>query len=210
MFTDYKRRWQLSKVKPGDGTPLQPYRFWQLFARSVFGLRLPDGHFYEVDVRHTADSTTRRSPASLYRDGVQIARAGLPVTFPVPGGVIEVAKNQYGVKRIHHVRDDGTAQVLSPHPKSQEGRRARFAERFPRASSAVGIASVAVLVAVLVVSALNGAAALTTIDVVAEHVGRFTSPVPLTGWLKVAVPAAGFVAGLERATALRSHWLLRG
>jgi hypothetical protein len=38
----------------------------------------------------------------------------------------------------------------------------------------------------------------------------FTSPIQLTGWMKFAVPAAGFVAGLERAMTLRYNWLIRG
>jgi hypothetical protein len=213
MFTRYRRRWQLSKVKPGDGSPLQRYRPWQLFARSLFGIDLEDRtgtHLYEVDVRHTADSTTRRSPASLYRDGVQIHRANLPVTFPVPGGVIEVATNQYGLKRMHYLRDDGTEHVLRPDPRSQEGLRARFGDRFPRTSAVLGAVAVVVLLAVLAVGLLHGAETLTRVEIVAQHVGTFTSPIHLTGWMTVALPVAGLVAGLERAMTLRHHWLIRG
>ncbi|MBW0104083.1 hypothetical protein I4I78_16790 [Pseudonocardia sp. KRD-291] len=214
MFTRYKRRWQLSKVRPGDGSTLQRYRIWQLFSRSLFGLRLPDGrggtHLFEVDVRHAADSTTRRSPASLYRDGVQVARANMPVTFPVPDGVIEVATNQYGLKRMHYLRDDGTEHVLRPDPRSQEGMRARFGERFPRVSAVAGVVAVVVLVVALGVSILNGIDALTHSAVIAERVGTFTSPIRLTGWMKFAVPAAAFLAGLERAMTLRHNWLIRG
>jgi hypothetical protein len=214
MLKKYKRRWQLSKVKPGDGSTVQRYRFWQLFSRSLFDLRLPDGaegsHLFEVDVRHMADSTTRRSPASLYRDGVQVAHAGVPVTFPVPDGVIEVATNEYGLKRMHYLRDDGTEHVLRPHPRSQEGLRARFGERFPRTSAVLGAAAVVVLLAVLAVGLLSGLEALTRVEVIADQVGTVTSPIHLTGWMKIALPVVGFVAGLERAVTLRHHWLLRG
>lgn len=209
MFTEYRRRRQLSKVEPGDGSPLQRYRPWQLFSRSLFGIELQE-HRYEVDVRHTADSTTRRSPASLYRDGVQIRRATLPVTFPVPGGVIEVATNQYGLRRMHYLRDDGTDHVLRPDPRSQEGMRARFGDRFPRTSAVLGVVAVVVLLAVLAVGLLRGVEALTRVEIVAQHVGTFTSPIHLTGWMTVALPLAGLVAGLERAMTLRHHWLIRG
>ena len=213
MFSKHKRRWQLSKVKPGDGSSLQRYRFWQLFSRSLFAIELQDRtgtHLFEVDVRHMKDSTSKRRPASLYRDGVQIHGANLPVTFPVPGGVIEVATHQYGLKRMHYVRDDGSEHVLRPHPRSQEGQRARLAERFPRTSAAVGAVAVVVLVAVLAVGLLTGLEALTRSAVIAQHVGTFTSPIHLTGWMKFAMSAAGFVAGLERAMTLRYNWLIRG
>jgi hypothetical protein len=213
MFTKHKRRWQLSKVKPGDGRSLQRYRFWHLFSRSLFALELEDrtgDHLFEVDVHHLRDSTSTKSPASLYRDGIQIHRANLPVTFPVPGGVIEVATNQYGLTRMHYVRDDGTEQVLRPHPGSQEGLRAGFGKRFPRTSTVISATAVVVLLAVLVIGALNGVEALTRTEVVAEHVGTFTSPIHLTGWMKATVPTAGLLAGLERAMTLRYNRLLRG
>lgn len=131
MFRKYKRRWQLSKAKPGDGSTLQAYRWWHLLSRALFAVELDD-HVFDVDVRHGRDSSSSERPAALYRDGVQILAGNLPVTFPVPGGVIEVATSQYGVKRMHHVDDDdGGEHVLRPHPRSLEGRRARFDQRHP-------------------------------------------------------------------------------
>lgn len=213
MFARHKRRWQLSKVKPGDGSSLRRYRRWQLFSRSLFGVELRDrsgSHLYEVDVRHLKDSTSRTSPVSMYRDGVQVYRANLPVTFPVPGGVIEVATSQYGVKRMHHVREDGTEQVMRPHPRSPEGLRARFDQRFRRTSRAIAAVAVVVLLAVLIVGCLSGLEAITQSDAIAQYVGTFTAPIHLTGWMTFAVPAAGFVAGLERALTLRYNRLIRG
>ena len=213
MFTKYRRRLQLAKVKPGDGSTLQEYRFWQLFSRSLFFLRLPhhsgSSHVFEVDVRHMADSTSKKSPVALYRDGVQVYRANLPVTFPVPGGVIEVATSQYGLKRMHYVSDDGSEHTLRPHPRSQEGLRARFGRRFPRTSAFIGAAAVAVLLIGLAVSLSLAVEGLTRIPVVAEHVGTFTSPIRLPQWAKVALPIAGAVAATERALTLRDHWLTR-
>jgi hypothetical protein len=117
MFEKYRRRWQLSKAKPGDGSQLQRFRFWHLLSRSLFALELRDGsgrtQVFEVDVHHLRDSSSAKRPAALYRDGVQVLQANLPVTFPVPGGVIEVAVGQYGVKRMHHVTDDGREQCCA-------------------------------------------------------------------------------------------------
>lgn len=130
--------------------------------------------------------------------------------MPCPAGVIEVATNEYGLTRMHHIRDDGTEHALSPHPRSQEGLRARFGQRFPRTSVVLGAAAVVVLLAVLAVGMLSGLEALTRVEVIAERVGTVTSPIHVTGWMKIALPVAGFVAGLERALTLRHHRLLRG
>ncbi|MEQ3552899.1 hypothetical protein WIS52_20725 [Pseudonocardia nematodicida] len=214
MFATYKRNRRLAKVKAGDGSPIQRYRFWQLFARSVFAIRLPDGaggeHLYEVDVRHGADSTSKRPPAALYRDGVQVARATLPVTFPVPGGLIEVATNQYGLKRMHYLRDDRTEHLLTPLAHSTEGLRARFGERFPFASAVLGVVAVVLLVGVLAVQAMSGLDALTNIEAVAAHTGDFTTPLPLTWQVNFALIGVGLVAGFERAATMRHNRLLGG
>jgi hypothetical protein len=208
-----RRRLQLARVKPGDGSRLPRYRVWQLFSRSLFGLELPDPsggrHVFEVDVRHLADSTTKRRPAALYRDGVQIACANVPVAFPVPGGVIEVATSPYGLKRMHHVRDDGGVRMLRPHPRSAEGLRARFDQRYPRTSAAIGAVAVVVLLVGLAVTLSVAVEGITRIPVVAEHVGVFVSPIHLPGWAKVALPVAGFVAALERTLLLRDQWLAK-
>ncbi|WP_433559314.1 hypothetical protein ACQPWY_14220 [Pseudonocardia xinjiangensis] len=76
----------------------------------LIDLRTPPA---DVDVHHLRDSSSAKRPAALYRDGVQVLQTSLPVTFPVPGGVIEVAIGQYGVKRMHHVTDDGPERLKS-------------------------------------------------------------------------------------------------
>lgn len=211
MLKKYKRRWQLSKVEPGDGSRLQRFRFWHLLSRSLFALELPDGsgrpHRYEVDVRHLRDSSSAKRPAALYRDGVQVLAANLPVTFPVHGGVIEVAVGQYGVKRMHHVTDDGREWVLRPDPRSSEGRRARFGQRFPRTSAVIGAVGLVVLLVGLAATLAEAAEHVTRIEVVAQHVGTFTSPIGLPLWATIALAAAGALAATDRALRLKSTWM---
>lgn len=220
MVKELKRRWQLGRVRPGDGSALTEYRPWQVFSRSLFFLDLAepsgDSHAYAVDVRYLADAKTKKqhhnavgkSPAALYRDGVQLYRANLPTTFPVPGGVIEVATSPFGLKRMHFVSDDGGERTLRPDRRSQEGLRARFEQRFPRTSAVIGAVAIAVLLVVLAGGLLQGLEALTKIPPVAERVGTFTSPVDLPAWANVTMVVAGMLSGVERALRLRHHWLL--
>ncbi|MBK1786664.1 hypothetical protein [Prauserella cavernicola] len=220
MVKKFKRQWQLGKVRSGDGSALAEFRLWQLFARSLFFLELPgpaqDRHLFAVDVRFMADAKSRKqhengegkSPAALYRDGVQVARSNLPATFPVPGGVIEVAASSFGLKRMRFVREDGTEEALRPHPRSQEARRARFEQRHPVASSVVGAIAIAILLVALAGVIMEGIEAITKVPVIAEHVGRFTMPIDLPLWATIALVIAGVVAATERATRLKYHWLL--
>jgi hypothetical protein len=39
VFKDWSRRRKLGKVKPGDGTPLKAYRWWQPLSRTIFYFR---------------------------------------------------------------------------------------------------------------------------------------------------------------------------
>jgi hypothetical protein len=218
MATKLRRTWQLSRVREGDGSALPPYRLWQLFSRSLLhlGPRPEDPHRYSLDVRVTADPKSRKeheagtgkSPAALYRDGVQVHRSNLPATFPVPGGVIEVATSMAGVKRARFLGDDGTEQALEPDPRSQEGRRARLAVRRPAVSAALGAASFVVLLAALALALLQGAETLTAVPPVAERLGAFDSPVDLPAWGNGVVLGAALLAALERASRMRYHWLL--
>ncbi|OZM71242.1 hypothetical protein CFN78_20800 [Amycolatopsis antarctica] len=220
MVKKLKRRWQLGRVRPGDGRPLAEYRLWQLFSRSLFFLDLPapSGHSqtYAVDVRYLADAKTKsqhnnavgRSPAALYRDGVQVHRANLPTTFPVPGGVIEVATSAFGLKRMRYVAEDGSEHALRPHRSSQEGLRARFEQKFPRTSTVIGALALVILLVVFVVAVLKGVETVTRIPVVAEHLGTFVSPIRLPTWANVTMVVAGILSAVERALRLRYHWLI--
>ncbi|MEV4649081.1 hypothetical protein [Saccharopolyspora sp. NPDC049357] len=220
MVNKLKRRWQLAKVRSGDGSPLRDYRLWQLFSRSLFFLELADhdgiSHSYAVDVRYLADAKTRKqhddgegnAPAALYRNGVQVSRSNVPTAFPVPGGVIEVATTGFGLKRMHFVSEAGEERALRPHRRSQEGLRARFGQRFPRASAVIGAAAVVILVVALAVNLLHGAEVLTHSPVIAEKVGTFTSPIHLPTWANATLITAGALAALERATRLRHNRFL--
>lgn len=210
----------MNKVRPGDGSQLQRFRLWQLFSRSLFYIRLADNagqsHVYAVDVRLLTDPKSKadheagkgKPPAALYRDGIQIARSNVPAMFAVPGGVIQVATTGFGVRRMHYMSDDGTEQLLRPDRRSQEGRRARFGEVFPTVSRLLALISVVVLLVSLTLSALQGLEFLTEIPPVAERVGTFRSPVSLPAWANTGIVIAGLMAGYERATRVRHHWLL--
>lgn len=228
MFETFTRRRRRRRVRPGDGSALRPLRPWQILTRTQFSLELEEqvtdegptsarSRVFTVDVHYLADeledqtSTEERSgapPVALYRDGVQVHAANPPVAFPVPGGSIEVATSLYGLTRMHHVPDDGPARTLAPHPWSLEGLRARFGRRFPRLSAAIGVLAVIILLAGLVVLVPQAAEMVTQLDVVAERVGTFTSPIGLPDWANMGLLVGGALAATERALTLRNHWLI--
>lgn len=208
MAGDKRRRRQLKKVEPGDGSALPPYRWWHPLRRSLFLIPLagadgPESR-YAVDV----DFLDWDSRAGLYRDGEQTATAKLPAAFPVPGGVIEVATTTLGLSRMHYVADDGSERQLQPHPRSGEGRRARFDRDFPRASRAIGATAIAVLLVSLALALPQIVEWVTTFAPVAERVGTFESPISLPPWANSTLFFASLAAGIERALNLRSHWLI--
>ncbi|MEJ2871413.1 hypothetical protein WCD74_26885 [Actinomycetospora sp. OC33-EN08] len=137
-----------------------------------------------------------------------MARANLPATFPVPGGVVEVAAGQYGVKRAHLVTDGGAEHLLTPHPGSLEGRRARLAQRFPRASWAVGAVAVVVILVGGLLALGRGLEAVTHSPAIAAQVGTFTMPFHLSPTGLVVVGVLTALAGTERAITFRSRFLI--
>ena len=221
MFDRRRRRRQAARARPGDASPLKDYRFWQLFHRTVFTVDLPgpsgDTDRYAVDVHHLADELDRHGrteepnqspPVSLYRNGIQTHRANPPVRFAVSGGSIEVARSVYGLKRMHYVPENGPAEALTPHPLSLEGWRSRFERRFPALSRAIGALAIVVLLAGLVVTVPFVIELITRIEVVADLVGTFNSPIDLPGWANTGLIVAGVLAAMERALTLRSHWFI--
>lgn len=155
MFKDWRRKRRIGRVRPGNGTPLKPYRWWQPLSRSLFFLRREDAHgdshVYAVDVDYFAWV----SEASIYRDGVQWAKSKLPAVFPVPGGAVEVATSTFGLTRMHfvpHNENAGSEEMLSPHPHSAEGLRARFGRRYPRVSRVIGWVAIVILLIGLAVA----------------------------------------------------------
>lgn len=201
------------RVEPGDGHPLQRFRWWQMFSRSLFHLRLGSEsgapETWSVDVRHGGDSNGEVY-AQLYRDGVSHARSKLPAAFPVPGGTIEVAASGFGLRRCHYVAHDGTERQLVPDPASAEGRRARLERRQPALSRGLGLVSVTVLLVGLVLGVPQLVEELTRIPPVADAIGTFASPFHLPAWANISLVLATLVASTERALRLRYNWLLDG
>jgi hypothetical protein len=200
-------------VKPGDGRPLERFRWWQQLSRSLFYLSVTgaDGRrvVYAVDVRPAGDHDGRVR-ADLYVDGRHHAVSRVPAAFPVEGGRIEVAASAFGLKRCHYVTSDGAETRLVPDPASAAGRRARLERDHPAVSRVVGRVS-----AVLLVLGL-GAVALELVDVigrippVVERSGGFEAPVHLPLWLTTTLGFGAVVASVERGLRLRYHWLLDG
>lgn len=213
MFDAWKRRRAARKIKPGDGHPLQRFRWWQPFSRALFHLTLPNAlgvtETWSVDVRLWGDDNGEVI-AQLYRDGRHHATSKLPAAFEVPGGTIEVVASGYGLKRCHFVADAGAVTQLSPDRASAEGRRARLDHDHPVLSRAIGALSFVVLVVALVLGIPQIVEQVSMIPVVADNLGTFTSPIQLPLWLNIALVVAALVASTERALRLRYHWLLDG
>ncbi|QJW36745.1 hypothetical protein [Cellulosimicrobium protaetiae] len=214
MASRWRRRRAARRLRPGDGHPLQRFRWWQPFSRALLAVTLAgeDGRPQEwsVDVRLWGDSDGEVF-ARLYQDGRHQASSKLPAAFPVPGGTIEVEASGYGLKRCHYVPDDGGPErQLAPDPASAEGRRARLERDHPGASRGLGAVSWTVLVVALVLGVPQIVEQVSQIPPVAEHVGTFTSPFHLPATLNVALVVATLLASTERALRLRYHWLLDG
>jgi hypothetical protein len=205
-----ERQWDRAarRVKPGNGRPLKPFRWWQPTSRSLYYLRVKDVE-YAVDVGYLQRLTTDdgSGKAFLYRDGTQIAESKLPAAFPVPGGRIEVAQTDFGLKRCHYVTEDGTEEQFVPNPASAEGRRARLDRERPALSRLIGFGS---LLLVIIPSAARpadrrGGPSRTAIG---REIRDITSPVELPLWLNVTLGVAASPASVERGSRMRYSRLL--
>lgn len=196
-----------------NSVPLQRYRWWQPFSRSLFHLHLRGeggaAVTWSVDVRHAGGSNGEVN-AELYRDGVHHAHSKLPATFELPGGTIEVVATGFGLRRCHYVTDDGVDRQLVPDPASAEGRRARLERTRPTLSRAIGLASVSVLAFALVLGVPQIIEQITQIPPIAQRSGTFISPFHLPAWANISLLLATTVASTERALRLRYNWLLDG
>lgn len=166
-----------------------------------------------VSVLRVADQERDPHPVldrQLYLDGRQHAESRLPACFPVEGGTIEVKMSNFGIKRCHYVTDDGAEYQLSPDRYSAEGRRANVEHAHPGLSRGIGLLSTIVLVAALAILIPQLIEQLTRPEAVAQHTGRFTSPIDLPAWGNTVVGVATVVASTERALRMRYHWLLDG
>ena len=213
MLQEWRRRRAVQRVKPGDGRPLQRFRWWQMFlGRALLHLQLTGGDggpvVYSVDVRHWGDKDDGVVRARLYRDGRHHAESKVPAFFPVDGGTIEVATSAFGVRRCHYVAFDGKQCQLTPDPKSAEGRRARLERERPGLSRVIGFVSVVMLIVGVGLNLLQVLEPISRIPPIAENLGVFESPIHLPLWLNIALGLAAGLASTERALRLRFHWLL--
>ena len=215
MLQDLRRRRAAKRLRPGDGHPLQPFRWWQLLTeRSLLTLRLVDADgrdvVYAVDVRHYGRQGSMDGRAHLFIDGRHHAQSRLPAVFPVEGGTIEVAQSAYGLRRAHYVAADGTEQQLTPDPRSAAGHRLRLDRRHPVASRVVGGVSVVLLVAGIGLNLLQILEPVSAIPPLAERFGRFESPIHLPLWLNLALGIGAGLAATERGLRMRYTPLLDG
>ncbi|HEY1134403.1 MAG TPA: hypothetical protein VGE77_07480 [Nocardioides sp.] len=197
------------KVEPGDGSRQPRLRPWHFLVRTMLLTRVPDQHGvlhdHAVHVKLLADEKGARH----YRDRVQVAVGDLPVKFAVPGGRLEVATSIFGLSRAHHVRDDGTEQVMTPAPGSAEHARARFGRRFPRTSRLIGAVAIVICLAGVAIAVPQLLELVTHWPPVADRIDwSFDSPVSLPAWANTSLFVAGLLAGTERALTLRNHWLI--
>lgn len=212
--TDNQRR-ALQKVEPGTGKQLKPFRSWQPLSRALFHLpRTEDGVevVYAIDVPYWQRAATENGEgrAHLYRDGVHHAKARMPATFQIPGGVIEVVGSQFGLRRCRFVAADGSKHQLIADERSAEGRRAQLDREHPTLSRVIGAVSALVLLFGLCVLVPQLLETLAAIPPITERFRAFTSPVNLPLWGNIALALATAIASTERATRLRYNILLDG
>lgn len=214
MFTEWRRRRAVQRVKPGDGRALKRFRWWQSLFRALFYLRLThdDGRqtVYAFDVRHWQNQSSGEAKAHLYLDGRRHAESRLPAAFPVQGGTVEVRMSAFGLKRCHYVTTEGAEHQLVPDPDSAEGRRARLDRAHPALSRWIGFLSVTVLVVALALLISQLIEPLTQVPVVSQRIGTFTSPIHLPSWLNIGMGVGTLAASTERALRLRYSRLLDG
>lgn len=209
MWSEWRRKRQVVRAEPGDGSPLEPHRPWQMLTRSIFHVELAGENGverdYAVDVRYFSWD----GKVHFYVDGRQELVSEQPTAFPVPGGVVEVQVGASGLKRIHLVpADGGRERALRPVPHSAEYWRAEIDRRYPTLSRWIGNMAIAILLVGLVLFAPQLLEAVNQWDVVGDRFGTYTSPISLPGWLSTSLLIAGVAASLERALTLRSHWLI--
>ncbi|MEV4351097.1 hypothetical protein AB0J83_42110 [Actinoplanes sp. NPDC049596] len=199
-----------SRVRPGDGRPLQRFRWWQLFTgRKLFWLRL-GGTVYAVDVRVNGKEAGDFGMVHLYVDGRHQARSRMPAAIPVDGGTIQVAMSGIGLKRAHFVTTGGEEYQLTPDPQSAIGRRLRFDREHRSLSRWIAAGSVAALIVGGGLNLLQMLEPILGVPPIVERFGRFESPIDLPLGLNVALGAAAVLGAVERSLRLRYHWLLDG
>ncbi len=207
----WRNRRAARRVRSGAGEPLPRYRWWQVLGRSLrtLTLRAPDGtaDIYAVDVRRAGDGDDGVIRARLYRNGSLLSYSRLPARFSVPGGHIEVAVGNFGLRRCHYLRADGGESQLIPDPASAEGRRARLHRTRPGLSRLVGVVSTAFVVAGLCMTVPQLIETISRIPPIADSIGTFNWPVQLPPTAIALIGLGAVVGSTERALRMRSSWL---
>lgn len=96
--------------------------------------------------------------------------------------------------RRRYIADDESERQLAPDPRPAQGRRMRFAQRHPAASTVVGIVSIVLLIVGVGLDLLQIAEPVSKIPPIAETLGTFRSPLHLPVWLNLAL-GLGAVGG---------------
>jgi len=211
MLKRWRRSLQVKRAKPGDGSPLPRFRWWHSLTRTLFTVELPNTEggisSYAVDVRQLGDKADGEVRARLYIDGALALVSRTPARFEVPGGEIEVIVGSFGMKRCHYVSEDGPERQLIPHPKTAEGRRARFDHDHPAMSRTVGLLAMISVLIGLGVAIPAIIEPLSQTPPIAENLGTFESPLNLPLWLSITIGVAAVLGSIERALRLRSSWI---
>lgn len=211
MLKRWRRRLQVKRAKPGDGSPLPAFRWWHSLTRTLFTVDLPDSagssSSYAVDVRQLGDKDDGEVRARLYIDGVLTLVSRTPARFEVPGGEIEVVAGAFGMKRCHFIAADGSERQLIPHPRTAEGRRAKFDHHHPVISHIVGMLATILVLVGLGVAIPAIIETISQVPPIADNLGTFESPFTPTPWLSITIGVAAALGSIERALRLRSSWI---
>ncbi|WP_305788397.1 hypothetical protein [Symbioplanes lichenis] len=210
MFDDLKQRVAVRRIRPGDGRPLERFRWWQLFTgRKLFRLRVGPIE-YAVDVRASGKHAGDDPMVHLYVDGRHHTRSRMPAAIPVAGGVILVARSTVGLKRAHYVTSTGEEHRLVPDPRSAIGRRLRLDREHPALSRWIGAVSVLMLVVGAAINLVQLLEPVLRVPPIVERFGSYASPIDLPTWLNLTLGVAAALGAVERSLRLRYHWLLDG
>lgn len=209
LFRSKKKQETQSNIEPGDGSHLNPYRFWQIIHRSIFHIDIQNDtgtlDRYSVDV-DLYGSTLLTGTARLFKNNREIMKSTIPVNFPVAHGHIDVDSTEFGLKRIHYVEGNRERQLF-PDRRTPEGFRARIAHRHPRLSKALDIASITILL-------IGIAVLLPSLFEILINWGLFAgidfyhSPFSLPDWVESTLFVLTILAAIERGLSIKNHWLI--
>lgn len=207
IYKDWKRNRQVKKIKEGDGHRIRPFRFWEIFSRTMFHINLMDEEGESRRYSVTVNFFGYEEAVKLFKDGRHQATSEAPASFPVPGGYIEVGVSTAGLTRMHYVSGE-KEEVLSPNKGTAEYLRNRFGKRFPITSRVIGMIAVVILLISLVFGIPQLIEYVSHIEIIRDNIGTFTSPLQLPGPLNMTLLILAALAAMERALTLKNHWLI--